>query len=255
MAELFSIVIICKNEANGIARVLESISKITDDIVVYDNGSTDGTIEIAKNYGVNVHQLEWLGFGKTKQKAVSLAKHNWVLSLDADEALDEQLQNELTRLNLSDPRIVYQIRFKNYLGNKYMKWGEWGGDKHIRLFNRDFVNWDDAKVHEQLVIGKDIKVEQLKGYILHHTMKDMIEYSNKMVQYALLNAEKYHQQGKKATWVKRHVNPVFSFINHYIFQLGFLDGWEGLVTARMTSFYTFLKYTRLHELNSRNKLS
>ena len=253
MHERFSIVIICKNEANGIARVLESIKNVSDDIVIYDNGSTDGTVEIAKKYGVTLYQLEWLGFGKTKQKAVSLAKYDWVLSLDADEALDEQLQNELIHLNLNDTSVVYQFRFKNYLGSKYIKWGEWGGDKHIRLFNRHFVNWDDASVHEQLVIPKDTRVQQLKGYILHFTMKDMIEYSNKLVQYALLNAEKYYQQGKKASWFKRHVNPVFSFINHYFFQLGFLDGWEGLVTARMTSFYTFLKYTRLHELNSKKE--
>jgi hypothetical protein len=84
-------------------------------------------------------------------------------------------------------------------------------------------------------------------------MHDVVEYSNKMVQYALLNAEKYYDQGKKSTALKRYINPLFTFIKHYIFQLGFLDGWEGLVSARMTAFYTFLKYTRLHELNSSGK--
>src|SRR5205823_7782639 len=138
----------------------------------------------------------WLGFGRTKQKAVSYATHDWVLSIDADEALDEQLQKELKKLSLADPKIVYQMRFKNFLGSKFLRWGEWGGDKHIRLFNRHFVNWDDASVHEQLIIPNDVKVQMLKGYILHYTMKDMVEYSNKMVQYALLNAEKYYEQGK-----------------------------------------------------------
>lgn len=253
MSDRFSIVIICKNEAAGIERVLESISNVSSDIVIYDNGSTDGTLDVLKRFPVKTYQGEWLGFGKTKKKALSFAENKWILSLDADEALDQQLQQQLKSISLSDPKVVYELKFKNFLGNKYLRWGEWGGDKHIRLFHTDFVNWDDANVHEQLIIPSGIKTQRLNGYILHYTMKDIVEYSNKMVQYALLNAEKYYAQGKKAGWVKRYVNPVFSFLNHYIFQLGFLDGWRGLVAARMTSFYTFLKYTRLHELHSKNK--
>ncbi len=98
-------------------------------------------------------------------------------------------------------------------------------------------------------------VKNLPGYILHHTMKDTIEYSNKMVKYALLNADKYFAQGKKSSWFKRYINPQFSFARHYIFQLGFLDGWEGLLSARMTAFYTFLKYARLKELWEEKKVS
>jgi glycosyltransferase involved in cell wall biosynthesis len=253
MAERFSIVIICKNEGSGIGRILQSIKDISDDIIIYDNGSTDNTIEVLKTFPVKIYQGEWLGFGKTKQKAVSLARYKWILSLDADEALDSNLQQELKNLDLSDNKIVYEIKFKNYLGRKCLRWGEWGGDKHVRLFNTEYVNWDDANVHEQLIIPADIKVHQLNGSILHYTMKDLVEYSHKMVNYALLNAEKYHQLGKKSSWLKRYVNPVFSFINHYFFQLGFLDGWEGLVSARMTAFYTFLKYARLRELNAERK--
>ncbi len=250
MNEPISIVIICKNEAVGIKRVLDSISAISDNIVVYDSGSTDGTIEILKNFGVSLHQGPWLGFGKTKKMAISLAKNDWILSLDADEAPDTELQNTIQKLTLTDKEIAYSINFKNYLGNKLLKWGEWGGDKHIRLFNRQLINWDDAAVHEQLIIPTAIKIKTLKGSINHRTMKDVVEYSNKMVQYALLNADKYFKQGKKSTRLKRYINPIFTFLKHYIFQLGFLDGWEGLVCARMTAFYTFLKYTRLHELNS-----
>src|SRR2546421_10576397 len=106
MEDQFSIVIICKNEANGIGKVLESIRHLSDNTVVYDSGSTDGTIEIVKSYGVQLYQENWLGFGRTKQKAVSYATHDWVLSIDADEALDEQLQKELKKLSLADPKIV-----------------------------------------------------------------------------------------------------------------------------------------------------
>ncbi len=129
-----------------------------------------------------------------------------------------------------------------------MRWGEWGNDKHIRIFNRKVVNWDEAVVHEALKMPSSVTVKDLPGHILHRTMKDTIDYSNKMVKYALLNADKYFAQGKKSTWAKRYISPQFSFVKHYIFQLGFLDGWEGLLSARMTAFYTFLKYARLKEL-------
>jgi hypothetical protein len=162
--------------------------------------------------------------------------------------LDETLQESLATLIFGDKETVYQLSFKNLLGQKHLRWGEWGGDKHIRLFNRQVVSWNDAIIHESLQIPSSVKVEALKGYVLHRTMTDTVEYSYKMVNYALLNAEKYYQQGKKATWTKRHLAPSFSFLKHYFFQLGFLDGWEGLLSARMTAFYTFLKYARLHEL-------
>ncbi len=248
MNKNLSIVIICKNEKGNIERVLQSIAGVADDAVVYDSGSTDSTLDVLRQFKVRVEQGPWMGFGKTKGHAVSLAAHDWVLCIDADEALDEELQQSLKTLSFADSNTVYQIRFKNLLGTKHLRWGEWGGDRHIRLFNRQVVRWDDAIIHESLQIPPAATVVQLKGSILHRTMKDTVEYSQKMVNYALLNAEKYYRQGKKSTWVKRYLAPPFSFLKHYLFQLGFLDGWEGLLSARMTAFYTFLKYARLHEM-------
>jgi glycosyltransferase involved in cell wall biosynthesis len=156
----FSIVIVCKNEEGTIERVLQSAMELTDDVLVYDNGSTDGTMAILQQYGVRIHQGPWMGYGKTKREAVSLAKNDWVLSLDADEALDEELQSSLRTINLSDANVVYRIKFKNLLGEKVLHWGEWGSDKHIRLFNRTRVNWDEAVVHESLVIPSEARIEK-----------------------------------------------------------------------------------------------
>lgn len=258
MSNHFSIVIVCKNEERAIGLVLKSVAGLTDDALVYDNGSTDGTLNILQQYGVRIHQGPWMGYGKTKREAVNLARYDWVLSIDADEALDEKLQQALQTLNLDDANTVYRIKFRNLLGEKILRWGEWGADKHIRLFNRTKVNWDEALVHESLTIPSSVVVKDLPGSILHRTVKDTVEYSEKMLKYALLNAEKYFAQGKKSSWIKRYLSPRFAFVKHYIFQLGFLDGWEGLLSARMTSFYTFLKYARLHELwkeKEVNKLS
>lgn len=248
MKEKFSIVIVCKNEEENIERVLQSVEGLTDDVFVYDNGSTDNTISILDKYGARIYRGDWLGYGKTKRQAVMLARYDWILSIDADEALDEELQESLRTIEFQGVNVVYEIIFKNLLGDKHLKWGEWGSDKHIRLFNRQLVNWNEAVVHEALVIPTSVLVKKLRGAVLHRTMKDTVEYSHKMVRYALLNAEKYFTQGKRSSWAKRYLSPGFSFIKHYVFQFGFLDGWAGLLSARMTTFYTFLKYARLHEL-------
>ncbi|MBB1283296.1 glycosyltransferase family 2 protein [Flavisolibacter sp. BT320] len=248
MNKNFSIVIICKDEKGNIERVLQSLTGITDDIVVYDSGSTDGTLAVLQQFPVRVVEGPWMGFGKTKRHAVSLAQRDWVLCLDADEAIDTELQQSLKTLSPNNAHVAYRIGFKNLLGDKHLRFGEWGGDQHIRLFNRTVVNWDEAIIHESLRIPPTVTIQSLKGHVLHRTMKDTVEYSQKMVHYALLNAEKYYSQGKKSTWIKRWIAPQFAFAKHYIFGLGFLDGWEGLLSARMTAFYTFLKYARLREL-------
>lgn len=247
MRENFSIVIICKNEADIIGVVLQSAAGLTDDVLVYDTGSSDNTVELCKSFGVRVIEGEWLGYGKSKYTAVNLAKYDWVLSIDADEALDDELRQSLATTTFSAD-TVYRLRFKNFLGAKWLRWGEWGNDKHIRLFNRKFVNWNDADIHEELVIPKDFAVATLKGCILHYTMKDLEEYSHKVVKYALLNAGKYFAAGKRSRWWKLYLSPGFTFTKHFVFELGFLDGWRGLTSAYMTAYYTHLKYARLQEL-------
>jgi len=244
-----SVVIVCKNEEEEIGRCLASLRGLTDDIVVLDNGSMDNTKDIVRKEGARLIEESWEGFGKTKNKATRLAKYDWVLNLDADESLDPELKDVLLSLVLSKENVVYEMRFKNFLGGKCLRFGEWGGDKHIRLFNRSRVNWNEATVHEGLLLSADIKVKRLKGHMLHYTVKNEAEFADKMFKYASLSAEKYAQQGKKSSWFKRNIAPLFAFVKYYILKLGFLDGREGLICARMTSYYTSVKYARLLELN------
>ena len=248
MLQAFSVVIICKNEAGIIGRTLQSLQGLTDDIVVYDNGSTDGTQSIVQQFNVQLHEGAWEGFGKTKGKATQLAKYDWILNLDADEAIDDELKQSLQQLDAVDEKTVFDLRFKNYLGSKHLKYGEWGGDHHIRLYNRRQVQWNEAPVHENLVLPEGAIIKKLKGFVLHQTMKDMEEYGRKMLHYAMLNADKYYRQGKKASWFKLRLSPAFTFFNYYILKWGFLDGHAGYTCAKMTAWYTFLKYARLREL-------
>ena len=193
-----SVVIICKNEEDEIGRCLQSLDGLSDDVVVLDKGSIDNTQSIARNAGARVIEDTWEGFGRTKRKATVFAKYDWILNLDADESIDKELKDSLLNLSLDNVQDVFEIKFKNFLGDKYLRFGEWGGDKHIRLFNRTKVNWNEARVHEGLLLTADIKVRKLKGYVLHYTMKNEAEFAEKMSKYANLRAEKYAEQGKKS---------------------------------------------------------
>ena|ERR1051326_1476208 len=244
-----SVVIICKNEEDHIGRCLESLSGLTDDIVVLDNGSADNTKNIIRAAGVRLIEEPWEGFGKTKNKATTFAKYSWILNLDADEAIDSELKTALLGLALDNEKEVFEITFKNFLGEKELRFGEWGGDKHVRVFNRNIVNWNDAIVHEGLLLPPGIKVKKLQGAILHRTAKNTAEFAEKMLRYALLNAEKYFKQGVRSSRINLFAAPTFSFLKYYVFKLGFLDGVPGFICARVGAYYTFIKYARLLELN------
>ena len=244
-----SVVIVCKNGAKVIGETIKSFSGLTDDILVYDNGSTDDTMNIVKQSNAKLVEGSWEGFGKTKNKANELAKYEWILSLDADEAIDKELKKNLLQRDLANETEVFEFKFKNFLGDKWLHFGEWGNDKHIRLFNRKKIKWNDADVHESLVLPKDVKVISVPGYVLHKTAGNIEEYKNKMNNYAVLNAEKYFKQNKRSGSLKIFFSAFFSFIKNYFFKLGFLDGATGYHCARINARYTFLKYKKLNELN------
>ena len=244
-----SVVIITKNEAHIIGTTLQSLQGITNDIVIVDSGSTDATLSIARQFGARIMETTWDGYGQNKNKGIEIAKHDWILNLDADEAIDETLKAAIVGLSLQDDNTVYNFKFKNFFCNKWIRFGEWSGDKHIRLFNRKAVKWNTAAVHEGLTLGSSNKVVLLPGNVLHYTTQHIDEYISKTIAYAKLNAQKYQLQGKQAGFFKLRVSPGLTFFQHYILRLGFLDGWEGYLIAKTTAWYTFLKYSFLKEMN------
>ena len=246
-----SVVIICKNESHIIGKTIAAALRVTDDVVVVDSGSTDGTQQIVTESGARLLETDWQGYGKNKNKGVALAKNDWILSIDADEIIDEALTKQLQELNPEKDTLVYNIRFRAFLGKDMIRFGEWANDAHIRLYNRKKVSWNEAQVHECLLFPDEVKVLTLSGYIHHYTSKNIEDFALKTVNYAMLNAAKYHQQGKKASWIKCRVAPAFSFVKNYIFRLGFLDGEPGFTVAKMNAWYTWLKYVRLRELNKK----
>jgi glycosyltransferase involved in cell wall biosynthesis len=244
-----SVVIITKNEAHIIANTLQSLQAVCNDIVIVDSGSTDDTIAICKKYDAAVIETGWDGYGINKNKGIDAAKHDWILSLDADEAIDAALQQSLLQLALNNDEEVFNIRFKNFFCGKWIRFGEWGFDWHIRLFNRKKVHWNNVAVHENLVLPANVNIKKLKGNILHYTVHNRKEYDAKTDYYAKMNAKKYFEAGKRPGFFKQYLSPVFAFVQHYIFRLGFLDGTAGFIIAKTTARYTFLKYRYLEEMN------
>ncbi len=253
MNPLLSIVIICRNEAHIIGKTIAAAQCVSGDVVVVDSGSTDGTQSMVTNAGARLLETSWEGYGINKNKGVAIAKHDWILSIDADEILDDTLITQLQTLALTDSTIVYNIRFRAFLMDKMIRFGEWSGETHIRLYNRTHVHWNEAAVHEGLVFPEETVIKNIRqGYIHHYTTRSIGDFEEKTTNYANLNAEKYFSQGKKAGWIKCISSPAFSFIKNYIFRLGFLDGEAGFTVAKMNAWYTWLKYKRLRDLNKQD---
>lgn len=245
-----SVVIICKNSAHTIGRAVKSCQPLTDDIIVVDSGSTDGTLEIIKSHHAVLVETPWLGYGETKNLGNRRAKYDWILSLDSDEYIDDALIESLQQADLSDPSIIYTIKRISYLGDRAVKHGEWGRGVIRRVFNKQNACWDNSPVHEEIRCNNETREIQLKGAIHHFTSPDIHTYRNKLNTYAHLMAEKYAGKKKASHLLKLFFSPIFNFLQNYIFRAGFLDGKTGLDIARAHAWYTRRKYELLRSYNS-----
>jgi glycosyltransferase involved in cell wall biosynthesis len=246
-----SVVLICKNEAEVIADTIYAAQNVSDDIVALDSGSTDGTRELLQSLHVRVIAAPWQGFGPTKNLAMQSALHDWILQIDADERIDDTLAEWIRKAEPTGEKAIYSMRFRNYLGNTPLMHGEWGSDQHIRLFNRKQVKWNDAAVHEELVLPQGYVMVHPPGYIHHVTAASEAQLRKKMEYYAGLGAQKYLSNGKKFNWLRMIFSPLISFVVNYVFKLGFLDGRAGWVVARESARYTWLKYRMMKKGPSR----
>jgi O-antigen ligase len=248
LLENLSVVIICRNEEATIARTIQSVRNLSKDIVVYDSGSTDETLGIIRELGLTPHSAPWEGFGRSRRAATALAKNDWVLTVDADEWLTEALAEEIRELSLDHERTVYRIHLSNHMGRRQIQWGAWGGDYRIRLFHKGWVNWNEALIHEKLILPPGVALKTLKGSIEHRTARSFDEYRRKLESYALLTARQYFEQGRRATWLRLHVSPTYTFLKNYLLRLGFLDGDAGWRLSMMMAVYTRKKYGHLQRL-------
>ena len=239
--ENVSAVIITKNAGATLRDTLISL-KAFDEVVIYDNGSNDDTIGIAAEFeNVSLHTGEFLGFGRTKSHAVSLARHDWVLSIDADETVSDDLRQSLLGASRDDPDTAYQVNRHNYFMGKLVRHSGWGNDWLLRLFNRTHHGFNDAAVHEQVVLGAGGNIDRLTGALKHDAVRDIGQFLVKINRYSELRRQSARTTLPLPVIVLRSW---FAFIRCYVLQLGFLDGWRGFVIARANAIGTFFKYMK-----------
>ena len=253
--EFISATIISFNEASRITECLKSLQGVADEIIVVDNGSTDGTQQIAESLGAKVFQQSWLGYGPQKNFAISKTSYNWILQIDCDERLDETLRQSIMAIKNNSMKGAYTIPFlHNYYG-KFIRHGLQSSDKKMRLWNKQDFIWDDKHVHESLLMPDGFLVSPLKGFMMHYSYTSLEHHIAKSNRYSTEGAAQLFRKGKKNYWWKIWLSPFFTFINAYFFRLGLLDGWHGFVIAKMEATTTFMKYAKLWELwknNSKN---
>lgn len=248
-----SVVIITSNEENIIERCILAAKKVADDIVIIDSLSTDKTKEISLHLGVNFIEQKWLGYSEQKNFGNLKAKNDWILSIDADEIITDEVAQEINALELKNDSIVYKIcRLNNYC-SQWIKHGRWYPEWRNRLFNRKLVKWNGDIVHEDLTavngsFDSKFSFNKIKGDVLHYSMKSREEHLNKIEKYATLSAQKLKAKNKKASFVKRYLSPMSRFITDYFFRFGFLDGKLGYQIAKLSAFETYLKYFKLSKL-------
>ena len=245
---MFSAVLITKNEATTIAEVLRPLRALTDDIVVIDSQSTDGTIAICEAQGARVIQYEWQGYSATKNFGHSQAKYDWILSVDADEVLSDELISSLKNIQLKD-KTVYSLDRITDLYGTWIRHSGWYPDWKIRLFQRDFVYWEGDFVHETLYMPSDFEVVRLEGKFYHYSYKNAEDHFQRIEKYALLAAEEMYKNGKKASFVKLYLSPVARFLKTLILQGGFLDGKAGWIIAWRNGYLVWRKYCLLRGKN------
>lgn len=247
-----SVVIIVKNGAETIQAVLESLVAFLD-VVIYENGSIDGTQDIAKKFSnVNLIEGEFKGFGPTKNKATSYAKNEWILSLDADEVVSLEMLEDIKSLDLSLNKI-YQIRRYNYYKTQRINYCGWGEEKIIRFYNKTVSSFNDSMVHEK-ILPNGLELSTINGELKHYPYISMSQFVQKADHYSTLFAK--DKVGKKSSSpLKAFLNATFSFTKTYIFKRGFLDGYVGLVIAVSHAITNFFKYIKLYELNKELKES
>ncbi|MBZ5727899.1 MAG: glycosyltransferase family 2 protein [Acidobacteriia bacterium] len=239
--------IITLDEERNIARAIESLRSV-DEILIVDSGSVDRTVELAQNLGARVCEAGWRGFAGQKNWAAEQAAHDWILSLDADEALSEALEAEIWNLKKSGPAYdAYTMpRLARYLGRWILHSG-WYPDRKVRLYDRRHAKWSGDFVHESVAVSG--RLGHLESNILHFTCDSLSEHLKTLDRYTTLAAQELAARQVKVPLSRLIFDPAFAFVKTYFFQRGFLDGAEGLTIAQMAAFYTFLKYSKARNMS------
>ena len=241
-----SVGIITFNEENRIGKTLDSIKDLADEIIIVDSESSDRTVQIAESKGAKIFIEKWKGYGAQKNSVLEKCKGEWVLLIDADEVISVQLKEKIKKIINSEKTSnnVYKIKLRNIAFGREIKFGGWD-DYVIRLWKNGVVKISEREVHEKYETTE--KIGKIKEKIIHYTYDNIYEFLEKLNRYTTQSAVQYMKERKNAGILKIYSKMLFRFIKMYIFQLGFLDRYEGYLLSKYSSIYTMTKYTKLRE--------
>jgi glycosyltransferase involved in cell wall biosynthesis len=240
-----SATLIARNEETNLPRALASL-RFCDELVVVDSGSTDRTVELARELGARVLERAWTGYADQKNFAAQQASHDWVLSLDADEEVSPQLADSIQRLRQTGPAAdAYAFpRRARYLG-RWIAHSGWYPDAKVRLYDRRKARWAGDYVHESVQVDGPAGV--LRGDLLHYTCDTFSQHIQTVDRYTTLAALEMRDRGRRPGLLRVLAAPPWAVFRAYVLQLGFLDGFAGLLIAAMAGFYVFSKYVKARE--------
>ncbi len=243
-----SAVIITLNEQDQIEHCIQSVKSVADEIVVLDSFSTDRTEEICRNLGVRFYQNAFTGYRDQKNLALKYAQYDYILSLDADEALSDELKDSILAVKKNWKFDAYNInRYNNYCG-QWINHSNWYPDKKIRLFDRRKGDWGGLNIHETIKMQKGCSVGFIKGDILHRSFSSIEEHIDKINKFSTLSAQEYFKCGKKSSIFKIIFHSKWRFFKAYFLRRGFLDGFNGFVISSFSAYESYLKYVKLRRL-------
>ncbi len=250
--EPVSVIITTYNEERNIVDCIESVLW-ADEILVVDSYSKDSTLELAKPYPVKILQREYFGSAAQKNWSMDQVEHNWVLILDADERVPEELARELLSLAIEGPRFNgYYIRRRNILLDRTIRHSGWSTDKVIRFFSKTKGRYPNRRVHTDLDISGPIPT--LRNPLVHYTYRDFDQYFEKLLNYAEWGAAQGFREGRRVGFLSVAGRPLWRFFRTYILQLGILDGLHGVAVCGLQAVAVFLKYLRHWEYGIREKM-
>ena len=247
-----SAVIITLNEEKNIARCLESLKPVADEILVVDSLSTDKTRVICESYGVRFVEQKFLGYVEQKNFALNLATHDYVLSLDADEALDERLQKEILKVKADFKADGYEFNRLTQYNGFWVRHCGWYPDTKLRIVKKHKARWVGNNPHDALNV--DGVVSHISGDLLHYSYDSISSHVLQTNKFSTIEAHSLLSKGKRATLTKLVTRPPFQFFKDYILKKGFLDGKYGFIICFINSLYVLLKYAKMIDMQQKRKV-
>lgn len=245
--------VITLNEEANIVACLESLAPVCDELIVVDSGSEDRTLELARAAGASTYTQPYLGDGPQKQFGVQFARNDWILSIDADERLDEEAQAALRALDLKHSKFDgYEFRRKNFVGTHWLRAGGWYPDPLIRLYHKARAQYLPKKAHSRVAARR---VERLPGHILHYTYRDYSHWIERINRLSSRDAWAMYDRGKRAGRSDPMLHAISAGLRKYLLKGGIYQGLDGATVTMTTVFRTYMKYLKLIELQEREALT